>query len=70
MFTLDEVKDKAAERADAIIWHQKWSPYALNLVEAEYYALVEAYGFQEHLSIAEVEALLPPAPEPTPDLTH
>lgn len=70
MVTLEDVQAIAAERADAIVWHQKWSPYALDLIEKEYAATITAYANQEGITAKEVEVLLPAFPPPTPDITR
>lgn len=70
MVTLEDVQALSSELSEALVGHQKWSPYALNALYEEYAATITAYANQEGITAEEVEALLPAFPPPTPDITR
>jgi hypothetical protein len=58
MITLDEVKKIYDEHEDAIVWAQKWSPYALLALEEEYQKILSDYSTQENITKEEVISLV------------
>lgn len=58
MITLSDVKKVYDEHEDSIVWAQKWSPYALLELEAEYQKIVADYAAQEGITEEEVIALV------------